>query len=126
MTITSLTDIRRAFEREFQPNVEKFDYFVLASDDWRNHDLIRAARPGVYVWWDGAHNRVMKVGMSSINARARALQHLLHNTGDKMAALADQPHTRMILFTLEESDKHLAADLEIYLERVLEPEIPSG
>ena len=126
MTTQSASDVRRAFEREFWPIAGKFDHFVLAVGEWRDHDLHAAARPGVYVWFDGSRDRVVKVGVSLVNARARALNHLRDDTGGTMAALAKEPQTRMILFTLQEADKHWAAALEIYLERVLDPEIKSA
>ena len=125
MASQSTNDIRSVFEREFGPMASKFGYFDIGSDDWRNGDLIEAARPGVYVWYDWERDRVIKVGLSMINARARALQHLRDDTGGTMAAMRDQAGTRLILFTLPEEDKHWAAALEPYLERVLEPEIPS-
>lgn len=121
----SLSSVRRAFEREFWPVAGKFDHLVLAAGKWRDHSLNVAARPGVYVWFDGDRERIIKVGMSLVNARARALNHLRDDTGGAMAALADQPLARMVLFTLDEADKHWATALEIYLERVLDPEIKS-
>lgn len=122
---TSVPDILRAFRREFQPITGKFSCFRLQRDSWREHSLTAAARPGVYVWFDKSASRVVRVGLSLINARARALQHIRDNTGGKMTALADKDSLLLILFTVAEQDKHWASALEIYLEQALVPTIPA-
>lgn len=117
--------IQSAFENEFSPVAGKFETLTLSMPDWRNHELLTAARPGVYVWFNSAEDKVVKVGLSVVNARARALQHLRDDTGGQMAAMADNPDSQLVLYTLDEKDKHWAAALEIYFENVLEPEVRS-
>jgi recombinational DNA repair ATPase RecF len=95
----SPTEIRKLFELEFGSIADKFDYFALDAGDWRNHKLLDAARPRVYVWYDGCQERVVKVGCSLVNARARALEHLRDNTGDTMSEFAHRSDVTMILFS---------------------------
>lgn len=123
MTRDPLTRIRRAFNREFWLHAGKFEEYVLAEDQWRDRDLHGAIRPGVYIWIDVGRDAIIKVGLSAVNPRARALQHIRDDTAGEMSALADNPDARMVLYTLAEEDKHWAAALEIYLERELQPEI---
>lgn len=125
MEVSISPTIRRHFDDEFSPVADKFETFDLQKPDWRNHELLAAARPGVYVWFDAARDKVMKVGLSLVNARARALQHLRDDTGGKMAAMAENPDARLVLYTLAEEDKHWAAALEIYFERELDPLVRS-
>ena len=125
MEVSIPRTIRSHFDREFSHVADKFETFDLKKPDWRNHELLAAARPGVYVWVDAAKDGVMKVGLSLVNARARALQHLRDDTGGQMAAMADNPEARLVLYTLGEDDKHWAAALEIYFERELRPKIAS-
>ena len=123
MQIANPDDLHYALAREFAFIEDRFEFFVLEHSDFRNPDLILAARPGTYVWWDGKD--VVRIGVSLVNARARALDHIRDDTGGICGALAENQSARLVLFTLEPEDAHWAAALEVYLERVLSPLIPS-
>lgn len=123
MSTTTANQVKQVFQEEFGPIAEKFETFELVHVDFRNSSLTQAARPGTYVWWDG--ERFVRVGVSLINARARALQHIRDNTGGICSGLAENQNARLILFTVEPRDIHWAAALEVYLENKLDPVIPS-
>ena len=115
------SSIRRAFEREFWPVAGKFDQLTLSVSEANESQDLRVARPGVYVWVTGG--RVFKVGRSLTNARKRALEHIRDNTGGALKELSLKEDTHLMLFTVHQDDYHWPAALEVYLERVLDPEV---
>lgn len=123
MPARSIEDVRSAAS-EFDAKGEPFECFTLGKDQWRDPSLLLAARPGVYVWFNTEQERVIRVGMSTINARARALEHIRDNTGKTMTAMAEQSQLTLVLFTREDKDKNSIAKLEKYLENALDPVIP--
>lgn len=117
--------IIETFHQEFGAIANKFWIHNLplreASDSTAEHIW----KPGVYVFWKPM--TVVKVGRHLTNARKRALEHIVANTGGSMAALADDPDARLVLFSLmNPDDKHWAAAVEIHLEIALAPEVQSG
>ena len=121
---STIEDIRSAAE-EFNSTGESFKCFILEQNEWRDRTLLEAARSGVYVWFDTERKRVVRVGMSSVNARARALKHLRDNTGEIMTVLAKQSRLKLILFTRDDNDRGSIAEFEKHLENTLAPLIPS-
>jgi hypothetical protein len=122
-----VTLVTRTFEREFWPIAGRFDIMVLRGPEaWTSQDP-RVARPGVYVWGDGAG--VIKVGRHFTNARKRALEHVRDDTGAGtdlgMARLEADPNAVLILLTVEAADMHWVAAAEVYLEMKLEPGVRS-
>lgn len=122
MEIEKVIDI---FHREFGVIAEKFWINNLPLSEASNSTAEHIWKPGVYVFWKPT--KVIKVGRHLTNARKRALEHIVANTGGSMAALADNPDARLLLFSLvNPDDKHWAAAVEIFLETALAPEVPSG
>ena len=115
--------VRRTFEREFESVRHKFSCVSLAYSEAKEDQRQRVWNPGVYVWTDG--KVVVKVGRSLSNARMRALEHIPADTGGRCGAMSTNESARLILFTLDPEDSHWAAALEIYLERQLNPAVPS-
>ena len=115
--------VRRTFEREFGPLQHKFDVVPLTWTEACGSQKQQVWNPGVYVWTDG--KRVIKVGRSLSNARKRAMEHIVADTGAECGKLKEADSTRLILFTLDPDDSHWAAALEIYLERKLNPVVRS-
>lgn len=113
--------VRRTFEREFWPVLGKFDVLMLNQRDGWGREDPRVNRPGVYVWVDG--EAVVKVGRHFVNAHKRACEHVQDDTAGKMAHLRDSGTASLILFTLDEEDRHWAAALEVYLETKLREQL---
>jgi hypothetical protein len=121
----SIDKIIEIFNQEFGIVSEKFRINNIALTEAAESTIEYVANPGVYVFW--RPQRVIKVGRHLTNARKRALEHLGANTGGSMAALADDPDVRLVLFSLiNQDDKHWAAAVEIFLEGALDPEVRSG
>ena len=115
----------RTFEREFAPVSHKFDFVVIDGvKAARESKDYRVTRPGVYVWAD--EERVVKVGRHLVNARKRALEHVSDDTGGKMARLEIVSGVKLILLTVHPDDWHWAGTVEMYMERMLDPDIRSG
>jgi hypothetical protein len=80
--------------------------------------------PGIYVHW--CAGEIFRVGRSFSNARKRALEHIRDNTGQRMAALRNNPQAWLILFTVNPGDElHWVTALEVFLEHRFKPSIPS-
>jgi hypothetical protein len=86
--------------------------------------------PGVYVF---LHDDVcIKVGKSQTNASKRALQHCgsddTHSADDKwhMSKLLNDDKTLLLVYALNQREsEHWLLALENFLERTLQPAIPS-
>ena len=112
------------FAQEFVTILDKFHPHDLSVSDAAQIETEHVWKPGCYVFWHP--NRVVKVGRSFSNARKRALEHIRDNTGDKLAALADEDKARLVLFSLKDPNEyHWAASVEVFLERELTPEVKS-
>ena len=115
----------RTFEREFALVMHKFDFVVVNGvEAAETSSDYRVTRPGVYVWVEG--ERVVKVGRHLVNARKRALEHIRDDTAGQMARLRSAAGVKLVLLTVDPDDWHWAGTAEMYMERRLDPSIPSG
>ena len=119
MEVSKIIEI---FKQEFAFIADKFFIYDLLLDEARRTTADHIWKPGIYILWKPT--KVVKVGRHLTNARKRAFEHLTANTGGSMAALTDNPDARLLLFSLiNPDDKHWVVAVEIFLERVLEPEV---
>jgi len=128
-----IDDIIEVFKKEFEPIVDKFEIIkVLNGKPFSRKNVLNANQkfiyyPGVYVFY--GNNRVWKVGRHLTNSRMRAIQHIDANTGNKdnrIKELEKIADAEIILFNVKDTeDNHWVAAVEIFLERKLEPLIPS-
>ncbi len=122
----NIVEIRKLFESEFESISHKFVVIELEIMDASHSKAEYIFHPGVYVWWHPVSG-VIKVGRHLTNSRKRALEHISADTGKIMAALADDPTTKILLFNvLNPENLHWVAALEIFLERTLEPVVRAG
>lgn len=121
MELTEKIEI--TFRNEFGPISKFFTIHFLTVQEARESDLPSVYSPGVYIWFD--HEKVIKVGRHFENARKRALEHLQDNTGNKMAALEQNPKAKVCLITTDQDNIHWIAAAEMFLEKALEPSIKS-
>ena len=119
-------DIIAAFESEFSPLLGKFEIYSLEVKEARNSKAKHVWKPGCYVFWNEELG-VLRVGRSFSNSRKRALEHIRDNTGGIMHGIESDNNARLILFNLKrKEDVHWVAAVEVFLESILKPYIPSG
>ncbi len=116
-------EITVLIEKELGSHSERFSLIDLTVPQARQPHG-KSDRPGVYIFWK--NSQVIKVGRHLTNVRKRSLEHIRDNTGNKMAALKDDNECHILLYTLEPSDDHWAATLEMFLEKKLNPAIKSN
>lgn len=117
-----ITDVIDRFEEEFSAVADRFYIRQLVISEAAACAENYVAHPGVYVFWKPGG--VVKVGRHLTNARKRALEHIVANTGGLMADLINQSDARLLLFSLiNPADRHWAAAVEIYLESRLNPSV---
>ena len=129
-----IDDIIEVFKTEFKPIINKFEIIkVLNGKPLTLKNVLDAKynfiyHPGVYVFF--GNNRVWRVGRHLTNSRKRATEHIVANTHTKDYSIKDLesiPDAEIILFNvIKEKDNHWVAAVEIFLERELNPLIPSG
>ena len=119
-------EIRALFEKEFGEIAKKFvikEHNIKEALDSKDPDV---TKPGVYVYWN-PHLGVVRVGVSFVNSRKRALAHIFANTGGIMEGLANDNQTRILLYNIrKKEDSHWIIALEKYFEKRLKPCIPPG
>lgn len=119
-------DLLDIFNKEFSAIKDRFSIIDVSVSDAGNSKIENIWNPGVYVFFHPQRG-VIRVGRSFDNARKRALQHIPANTGGIMAELLTDPEARLILFSVNNKEDYFwAASLEVYLEKQVSPEIPSG
>lgn len=121
------------FKTEFQTIVNKFTIIkVLNGISFNLQNILDAKieliyHPGVYVFY--GNNKVWKVGRHLDNSRKRATEHIIANTKNNkhnIKELESIPDAEIILFNIvNKEDYHWVAAVEIFLERELQPLIPS-
>jgi len=118
------------FKHEFREFLK--DIFVihnLSLIEAKNESGVLVNCPGVYVHWR-ADLGVIKVGKSQSNAKSRAFEHLRDNTRNKsfeMKTLKNDSDARLLLFNVpKDEDIHWILSAEAFLEKALDPLIPSG
>ncbi|WNW11241.1 hypothetical protein RRX38_08765 [Pseudomonas sp. DTU_2021_1001937_2_SI_NGA_ILE_001] len=120
-----IRDVIHRFEAEFSVIADRFHIRQLAVSEAAACAEDYVAHPGVYVFW--RPGGVVKVGRHLTNARKRALEHIVANTGGSMAELITQSDARLLLFSLiNPADRHWAAAVEIYLESQLNPSVKAA
>lgn len=121
----NLEEIKIIFNSEFREISEKFQIHDILLVDAPNDKTPGAASPGVYVFIN--NEKVIKVGRHLKNSRKRALEHIVANTGGKMALLKNDASVRLALFNINDmKNLHWVFALEIYFEQNLQPEIRSA
>lgn len=121
----NLEEIKIIFNSEFREISEKFQIHDIRLVDAPNDKTPGAASPGVYVFIN--EERVIKVGRHLKNSRKRALEHIVADTGGKMALLKNDALVRLALFNINDmKNLHWVFALEIYFEQNLKPEIRSA
>jgi hypothetical protein len=119
----TLDEVLTSFKTEFHSLANRFALYE-GNKAWaESSDEQYVTHPGVYVWWHPDHG-VLRVGVSAINSRKRALEHVGDdNTGGNMKALGAESKTRVLLFNAKERrDSHWAFALEKFFEKSLYPE----
>jgi hypothetical protein len=115
---------------EFGDKAKVFTPLVLRPSNLVGDDFESSKGPGVYVFLN--EGKCLKVGKSQSNASKRALQHC--GTDDTssadgklhMSRLGYNDQTQLLVFALNQPDcLHWVVALENYLERKLQPLIPS-
>jgi hypothetical protein len=117
--------------REFGEKAKLFTPLELRLNSLESSDYEASKVPGVYVFLNEDLG-CLKVGKSQSNASKRALQHCgTDNTSSadgklQMAQLGHSDKTLLLVYALNQPDcMHWAVALENYLERKLQPLIPS-
>lgn len=127
--ILTTNDVRSIFNTEFSPVASHFfPPFELNIEQIRRSNDPNVCNPGVYVYCHPIKG-VIRVGVSMVNSRKRALQHIDKNTGGIMKELSNDESTRILLFNIINEEKdHWVKALERYFEKekVLDPLIPPG
>lgn len=128
-----IDEIIEIFNTEFKPIKDKFEIIkVLNGKPFSRKNVLNANQnfiyyPGVYVFY--GDNKVWKVGRHLTNSRMRAIQHIDANTRNEnysIKELEKVSDAEIILFNVKQiEDKHWIAAVEIFLERKLNPKIPS-
>ena len=117
-----IAEIMECFSGEFAAIAGKFHIRHLAVSEAAACAENYVAHPGVYVFW--RPGGVIKVGRHLTNARKRALEHIVANTGGTMSGLAALDDARLLLFSvIDPADRHWVAALEIYFEKKLKPSV---
>jgi len=121
--------IIQSVDNEFGSKSELFIPILVRMDrrEGAEFDATKCAGVYVFIYEDG---RCLKVGKSQQNASKRALEHCRDNTSSKdgtirMADLRLSNKTHMLVFALQGESVHWVLALESYLERTLNPRIPS-
>jgi len=121
-----ISDVKKAFEREFSSLLDKFKVFELELEAAANNSDNDVNSPGVYMFWHPDYG-VIKVGKSQSNSKKRALEHIRDDTSNErisMATLKEDPNVRLILFNIiDESNLHWILSLEAFMEWNLSPVI---
>ena len=121
----NLEEIKIIFKSEFRGISDKFQIHDLRLIDAPLDRTPGAASPGVYVFING--EKVIKIGRHLQNSRKRALEHIVADTGGKMASLKNDESVRLALFNVNDiKDLHWVLALEVYFEQNLQPEIRSA
>lgn len=130
-----IDEVIEVFKSEFNPILNKFKIIRVLKGKSFNIENIREAKdkanliwhPGVYVFYGGG--KVWKVGRHLTNSRKRAIEHLVSNTHTQEYSIKNLENisgAELILFNvIDPKDSHWVAAVEIYLEKVLRPLIPS-
>ncbi len=131
--LIGIEEIIKVFKTEFEPIIDKFEIIkVLNGKSFTRKNVSEASLdfiyyPGVYVFY--GDNKIWKVGRHLTNSRMRAIQHIDANTGNKaykIKQLKEIADAEIILFNVKNmEDNHWVAAVEIFLERKLNPIIPS-
>jgi len=130
-----IDEVIEVFKTEFKPILNKFKIIRVLRGKPFNIENIREAKdednliwhPGVYVFYgDG---KVWKIGRHLTNSRKRATEHISFNTQTQeynIKNLENISGAELILFNIIDlKDSHWVAAVEIYLEKELQPLIPS-
>ena len=121
----NLEEIKIIFSSEFREISNKFKIHNIRLVDASHDKTPGAASPGVYVFING--EKIIKVGRHLQNSRKRALEHIVADTGGKMASLINDEAVRLALFNIKDlKDLHWVFALEVYFEQNLQPEIRSA
>jgi hypothetical protein len=121
----NLEEMKLIFSSEFRGIADKFQIHDLRLIDAPLDKTPGVACSGVYVFING--EKVIKVGRHLQNSRKRALEHIVANTGGKMASLKNDESVRLVLFNINDiKDLHWVFALEVYFEQNLQPEIRSA
>ncbi|NOZ45589.1 MAG: hypothetical protein GXO79_02285 [Chlorobi bacterium] len=128
-----IDEIIEIFKTEFKPIIDKFEIIkVLNGKSFTRKNVLDAKHdfiyyPGVYVFY--GDNKTWKVGRHLTNSRMRTMQHIDANTRNKdynIKELEKVSDAEIILFNVKKiEDNHWVAAVEIFLERKLNPKIPS-
>lgn len=117
--------IRYLFNNQFFFLIEKFSIITLPVSDAKDSSVDYIWHPGVYIFW--RNEEVIKVGRSFTNSRKRSLEHLRDGTkiGDTNMSDLSQEMNLTLINCINSDHYHWTAALEIYMEKVLEPTIPT-
>lgn len=121
----NLEEIKNIFISEFREISNKFQIHDIRLIDAPYDKTPGAASPSVYIF---IHDeKVIMVGRHLQNSRKRALEHVVADTGGKMASLKNDAAVRLVLFNIcDIKDLHWVFALEVYFEQNLQPEIRSA